>query len=278
MFGGLTKIARDTKKYGVGAEFILGYSLRHPLTNAPIFGFIEATQDSKRKPEDSFAAVNPALMKELSSKWGTYGDSRLPRYQGVIQIDTNAEGLPVMPVLDLKVGNGTQIIDYIKAYLDSLYAHTFPDEVQISAATWALIRQNPANYYDTEIHKLPVPLDDPQGLDFLSMAQLANYLVTNCHQHAPNPLRFRAVKPLVAPPAAPADTIIALPAQELDKSEASGKSTSPKRISSRPALPAISIPSTSLTTTEPELSPLSAVTVSPAAAITEGWSSSWRDK
>ncbi|KAF9522127.1 hypothetical protein CPB83DRAFT_840710 [Crepidotus variabilis] len=98
---------------------------------------------------------------DWTEEWRRYVDMTLPHQpiSSIISIPRGKDGLPLFPEVDISKWTLLELIDFLNAYFESLWVFSQPKNN--APIPWKDLADQPAKYYDTVLHPLPVEISTP---------------------------------------------------------------------------------------------------------------------
>ncbi|KAJ7615726.1 hypothetical protein DFH06DRAFT_1145766 [Mycena polygramma] len=164
------------------AEFLLWYAVREP-GGALKTGHINAHGGGRtRDMKDEVEGWDHQFKDPFVNFASTVMPAPIRRVAGTaINIDTNAEGVPLFPALDIEAMAPKSVATVLTKFFDLLWHYstggkgaTFPwDDIEKAAD----IQEQSQLYYDASIFHLPVALRAPAEMPLSEVIKLAEYLI-----------------------------------------------------------------------------------------------------
>ncbi|KAJ2913533.1 hypothetical protein MD484_g6882, partial [Candolleomyces efflorescens] len=128
---------------------------------------------------------------QILREWCTHADIMLPRHNLLpesMSITYRADGLPVLPNLDLRTATLGHLQSILHNYLAKCWNCVWPSDDVIASIPYADIAKKPELYYDIAKFTLPGPIVDPTTITFTSVIPMWTALWNLCE--SPTPFRF----------------------------------------------------------------------------------------
>ncbi|KAK7461754.1 hypothetical protein VKT23_008184 [Stygiomarasmius scandens] len=134
---------------------------------------VDATCKSQSNLGDSYTVEYEQTWKVLCEEYKEWAGKHLPKRfhepetKQLLDISTNAEGVPVFPstsCADLNIMRNT-----LQEFFKVIWAYSWPADMEFAAIPWSRISQHPEDYYDPT--RLPYPLKSPESMNMPDVLQ-----------------------------------------------------------------------------------------------------------